>query len=121
MSELSKTQKVFTMLGALLGLLLAALDQTIVATAGPRIQHDLHIEPALYVWITTAYLVASTVLVPIYGKLSDIYGRRRVLLAAIFIFLAGSLACGVAQSATQLIASRALQGIGSAGLFTSAF
>jgi EmrB/QacA subfamily drug resistance transporter len=114
-------QKVATMIGALLGLFLAALDQTIVATAGPFIQKDLSIEPGLYVWITTAYLVASTVLVPIYGKLSDIYGRRRVLLVAIGIFLAGSLACGVSQSAAQLIAFRAVQGIGSAGLFTSAF
>jgi EmrB/QacA subfamily drug resistance transporter len=109
------------MVGALLGLLLAALDQTIVATAGPFIQRDLSIDPGLYVWITTAYLVASTVLVPIYGKLSDIYGRRRILLIAIGIFLLGSFACGIAQSATQLIAYRAVQGIGSAGLFTSAF
>jgi EmrB/QacA subfamily drug resistance transporter len=109
------------MLGTLLGLLLAALDQTIVATAGPRIQHELHIEHALYVWITTAYLVASTVLVPVYGKLSDLYGRRRILLAGIGIFLVGSAACGVAQSSTQLIAFRALQGAGSAALFTSAF
>src|SRR5436190_13000887 len=114
-------QKIATMIGALLGLFLAALDQTIVSTAGPFIQKDLHIEPGLYVWITTAYLVASTVLVPIYGKLSDIYGRRRVLLVAIGIFLAGSLACGLAQSASQLIAFRAVQGVGSAGLFTSAF
>src|SRR3954469_23973637 len=118
---LSRAQKMFTMLGTLLGLLLAALDQTIVATAGPAIQRDLKIEPALYVWITTAYLVASTVLVPIYGKLSDLFGRRRILLIAIGIFLAGSLACGVSQNATQLIAFRAVQGIGSAGLFTSAF
>lgn len=109
------------MLGTLLGLLLAALDQTIVATAGPRIQRDLDIEPALYVWITTAYIVASTVLVPVYGKLSDLYGRRRILLIAICIFLTGSLLCGVSQSADQLIAFRAIQGIGSAGLFTSAF
>jgi EmrB/QacA subfamily drug resistance transporter len=119
--SLSKGQKVATMVGALLGLLLAALDQTIVSTAGPFIQKDLAIEPGLYVWITTAYLVASTVLVPIYGKLSDLYGRRRILLIAIGIFLAGSLACGVAQTAGQLIAFRAVQGIGSAGLFTSAF
>ncbi len=119
--SLTKAQKAFTMIGALLGLLLAALDQTIVATAGPKIQHDLGIAPSLYVWITTAYLVASTVLVPIYGKLSDLYGRRRILLLAIMIFLAGSLLCGVSQSATQLIAFRAVQGVGSAGLFTSAF
>ncbi len=119
--SLSRSQKVFTMVGTLLGLLLAALDQTIVATAGPVIQKDLGIEPALYVWITTAYLVASTVLVPIYGKLSDLFGRRRILLIAIGIFLLGSLLCGLSQSAAQLIAFRAVQGIGSAGLFTSAF
>ncbi|MDB4958013.1 MAG: Drug resistance transporter EmrB/QacA subfamily, partial [Myxococcales bacterium] len=120
-AELTKAQKVFTMLGALLGLLLAALDQTIVSTAGPKIQKDLHIEPALYPWITTAYLVASTVLVPIYGKLSDLYGRRKILLIAIAIFLAGSLLCGVSQTPGELIAARAVQGVGSAGLFTSAF
>lgn len=119
--SLSKGQKVATMVGALLGLFLAALDQTIVSTAGPFIQKDLAIEPGIYVWITTAYLVASTVLVPIYGKLSDIYGRRRILLIAIGIFLAGSLACGLSQDAAQLIAFRAVQGAGSAGLFTSAF
>ncbi len=118
---LTKAQKTFTMVGALLGLLLAALDQTIVATAGPDIQRDLAIEPSLYVWITTAYLVASTVLVPIYGKLSDLYGRKRILLIAIGIFLLGSLLCGISQSPAQLIAFRAVQGIGSAGLFTSAF
>lgn len=120
-SELTHRQKVFTMLGALLGLLLAALDNTIVSTAGPAIQKDLAIEPSLYVWITTAYLVSSTVLVPIYGKLSDLFGRRRILLVAIGIFLSGSLLCGLSQAAWQLIAARAVQGIGSAGLFTSAF
>ena len=120
-TELTQRQKVFTMLGALLGLLLAALDNTIVSTAGPAIQKDLRIEPALYVWITTAYLVASTVLVPIYGKLSDLFGRRRILLVAIGIFLAGSLLCGISQTSWQLIAARAIQGLGSAGLFTSAF
>jgi EmrB/QacA subfamily drug resistance transporter len=116
--SLTTAQKVFTMIGALLGLLLAALDQTIVATAAPKIQYELAITPSLYVWITTAYLVASTVLVPIYGKLSDLYGRRRILLVSIVIFLLGSLLCGMSQSAMQLIAFRAVQGIGSAGLFT---
>ncbi|AUX48431.1 multidrug MFS transporter [Sorangium cellulosum] len=119
--ELTRQEKVFTMAGTLLGLLLAALDQTIVATAGPLIQRDLHIEPSLYVWITTAYLVASTVLVPIYGKLSDLFGRKPVLLTGMSIFLLGSLLCGVSQSAVQLILSRALQGVGSAALFTTAF
>src|SRR5512135_1016157 len=107
-TSLTSQQKVFTMLGALLGLLLAALDNTIVSTAGPAIQKDMHIAPALYVWITTAYLVASTVLVPIYGKLSDLFGRRRILLVAIGIFLAGSFLCGVSQAPWQLIAARAL-------------
>jgi MFS family permease len=119
--ELTTAQKAFTMLGALLGMLLAALDQTIVATAGPDIQKSLAIPAGLYVWITTSYLVASTVLVPIYGKLSDLYGRKRILLAAIGIFLTGSLACGLSRTAEQLIAARVVQGLGSAGLFTSAF
>jgi len=119
--ELTRDQKIYSMLGTLLGLLLAALDQTIVATAGPVIQKDLKIEPSLYVWLTTAYLVASTVLVPIYGKLSDIYGRRRILVVAISVFLLGSLLCGLAQTPLQLILFRAVQGAGSAGLFTSAF
>jgi EmrB/QacA subfamily drug resistance transporter len=119
-TALPQAQKVFTLVGVMLGMLLAALDQTIVATAGPTIQRELHIEPSLYTWITTAYLVASTVLVPIWGKLSDMFGRRRVLLAGIGIFLVGSVLCGVSQSAAQLIFFRAIQGIGSASLFTSA-
>lgn len=114
-------QKIFTVVGVLLGMLLSALDQTIVSTAGPAIQKDLHIEPSLYVWITTSYIVASTVCVPIYGKLSDLFGRRRILLTGIFIFLVGSVLCGISSSAAQLIAFRGLQGLGSAALFTSAF
>jgi len=120
-SGLSRAEKVFTITGSLLGLLLAALDQTVVATAGPTIATKLHIVPSLYVWITTSYLVASTVLVPIYGKLSDMFGRRRVLLSAILIFLSGSFLCGVSQTTAQLIGFRAIQGAGSAGLFTTAF
>ncbi len=118
---LTREQKVFTMVGALLGLLLAALDQTIVSTAGPTIQRDLAIAPSLYTWITTSYLVASTVCVPVYGKLSDLYGRKAILLSGIAIFLTGSVLCGVAQTALQLILFRAVQGIGAASLFTSAF
>lgn len=119
--QLTKREKVFTLAGTLMGMLLAALDQTIVATAGPAIQRDLQVTPALYPWITTAYLVASTVMVPIYGKLSDLYGRRPILLAGIGLFLAGSLACGLSTTTLVLILSRALQGLGSAALFTSAF
>lgn len=118
---LTRRQRVATMVAALLGLLLAALDQTIVATAGPTIQHDLHIDPSLYVWITTAYLVASTVLVPLWGKLSDLFGRKPILLAGMMIFLLGSVLCGLAQSTLQLILFRAVQGMGSASLFTNAF
>ena len=105
----------------MLSLLLAGLDQTIVSTAGPAIQRDLRISPALYPWLTTAYLVSSTVMVPVYGKLSDSRGRRPVLLAAIAIFLGGSVLCGLSQSTLALIAARAVQGLGAAGLFTTAF
>ncbi|MCP3136982.1 MDR family MFS transporter [Pyxidicoccus xibeiensis] len=116
----TKAQKVFTMLGALLGVLLAALDQTIVATAGPAIQADLHIPASLYPWLTTSYLVASTMMVPVWGKLSDLAGRRAVLAAGILVFLAGSFLCGVATSTLALIVFRAVQGLGSAALFTAA-
>lgn len=119
--DLTTREKVFTIVGTMLGLLLAALDQTIVATAGPAMQRDLDIAPSLYPWITTAYLVASTVMVPIYGKVSDLFGRKPILLAGIGIFLVGSLACGLSHTTGALIASRALQGAGSAALFTSAF
>ena len=116
----TRAQKVFTMLGALLGVLLAALDQTIVATAGPAIQADLRIPASLYPWLTTSYMVASTLMVPIWGKLSDLLGRRAVLAAGILVFLAGSFLCGAARSTLALILFRAVQGLGSAALFTAA-
>ncbi|NOK08680.1 MFS transporter [Corallococcus exercitus] len=114
----SRSQKAFTLAGALLGLLLAALDQTIVATAGPTIQADLHIAPEHYPWLTTAYLVASTMMVPVWGKLSDLLGRRAVLVAGIAVFLTGSFLCGVSRSTLALILCRGVQGLGSAALFT---
>src|SRR5204862_3562424 len=89
--ELTRQEKIFTLAGVLLGMLLAALDQTIVATAGPAIQRDLAIPASLYAWITTAYMVASTVLVPIYGKLSDLFGRKPTMLVGVGLVLAGSL------------------------------
>src|SRR3954452_8073028 len=105
--------------GLLLGMLLAALDQTIVATALPTIVGDLgglnHLS-----WVVTAYLVASTVTTPLYGKLSDLKGRKPVFLAAITIFLVGSLLAGVAQSMGQLVAFRFVQGAGAGGLMTLA-
>ena len=111
----------FTLAATLLGMLLAALDQTIVATAGPAIQRELHIEPSLYTWLTTSYLVASAVMTPVWGKLSDLFGRRRILVIGIVIFLGGSLLCGVSQNTWQLIGARIIQGFGSASLFTTAF
>jgi EmrB/QacA subfamily drug resistance transporter len=99
----------------MLATLLAALDQTIVATALPKIVSDLHGFEHLS-WVVTAYLVASTVTVPLYGKLSDVYGRRRLFIVAIVTFLVGSALCGAAQTMGQLIAFRALQGIGAGGL-----
>ena len=99
--------------GLLLAMLLAALDQTIVATALPTIVADLgglqHLS-----WVTSAYLLAQTAVTPLYGKLGDLYGRKRVLQAALVIFLIGSALCGLAQGMGQLIAFRALQGIGAA-------
>ncbi len=120
-STLPDRHKKLTLLGVLLGLLLAALDQTIVATAGPAIQRDLHIEPALYAWLTTSYLVASVVMTPVWGKLSDLFGRRKILVTGIVIFIVGSILCGVSQSTGQLLTARVIQGIGSASLFTTAF
>src|SRR3954463_10754638 len=102
---LTRQQKIFTLGGVLLGMLLAALDQTIVSTAGPAIQHDLAMPAALYAWITTSYMVASTVLVPIYGKLSDLFGRKPVLLVGMVLFLLGSLLCGISRTSMQLILS----------------
>lgn len=102
--------------GVLLGMLLAALDQTVVGTAMPRIIADLHgLEH--YAWVFTAYMLASTVTVPIYGKLSDIYGRRIFFLLGMGVFLLGSALSGLAQTMTQLILFRAVQGLGAGALF----
>src|ERR1700751_2619222 len=98
------------MAAAMSGLLLAALDQTIVSTALPRIVSDLHGLKDLS-WVVTAYLLTSTIAVPIAGKLSDIYGRKKLFLIAIFVFVVGSMLSGISQNMTQLILFRALQGI----------
>ena len=103
----------------MVALLLAALDQTIVATALPRIVGDLG-GLNNYSWVITAYVLAAAVTVPLYGKLGDIYGRRRLYIVAISIFLSGSVLCGLAQSMTQLVAARAVQGMGAGGLFALA-
>jgi EmrB/QacA subfamily drug resistance transporter len=112
-------QRVRLIFGALLlVLLLASLDQTIVSTALPTIVGDLggieHLS-----WVVTAYLLASTVAGPLYGKLGDLYGRKLVLQAAIVLFLVGSVLCGIAQNMAELIAFRALQGLGGGGLMVT--
>jgi EmrB/QacA subfamily drug resistance transporter len=105
--------------GILLCMLLAAIDQTVVVPAVPSIAADLNGFNHL-AWIVTAYLLTSTVATPIYGKLSDIYGRRALLLPAIVLFVIASMLCGFAQSLMQLIVARALQGLGGAGLMAMA-
>ena len=102
--------------GLMVTLALAALDQTIVATALPRIVGDLG-GITQYSWVFTAYMLTSTVTVPLYGKLGDVYGRKNLFLFSIVVFLIGSALCGAAQSMTQLVVFRAIQGIGAGGLF----
>jgi EmrB/QacA subfamily drug resistance transporter len=102
--------------GLMVTLMLAALDQTIVSTALPRIVSDLG-GLSSYSWVFTAYLLASTVTVPLYGKLGDKYGRRPLFLLSIAIFLVGSALCGLAQNMPELVAFRAVQGLGAGGLF----
>lgn len=106
-------------IGIMLCILLASLDQTVVIPAVPAIAADLGAFGHLS-WIVTAYLLTSTAATPIYGKLSDIYGRRALLLPALVLFIAASMFCGFAQSLPQLIAARGLQGLGGAGLMAMA-
>src|SRR3954468_14238531 len=107
------------MSGLMLVMLLASLDQTIVSTALPTPVGDLgglsHLS-----WVVTAYLLAVTIVTPLYGKLSDLYGRKVVLQGALVLFLIGSALCGLAEGMTELIAFRAIQGLGGGGLIVSA-
>ena len=118
--SLSKKQVVITMVGMMLAMFLGSLDQTIVGTAMPRIVADLggftH-----YTWITTAYIIASTVTVPITGKLTDIYGRKWFYTAGIAIFIGGSILCGFSQTMLQIIIFRGLQGVGAGIMMANAF
>ncbi|MEA2529291.1 MAG: hypothetical protein QOG89_935 [Thermomicrobiales bacterium] len=114
-------EQILVILGGLMaGMFLAALDQSIVGTALPRIVSDLggldHLS-----WVITAYLLTSTAATPLWGKISDLYGRRLIFQLAIATFLIGSALCGLSQNMPQLIAFRALQGIGGGGLFAIAF
>jgi EmrB/QacA subfamily drug resistance transporter len=128
--EFTEAEKRVTLAGVAIVFLLSALDQTIVATAMPRIIAELH-GLALIAWVTTSYMLASTVMVPIWGKLGDLFGRKPVLLAGIIFFLVGSWLSGLSGEfgdlpilgggMTQLIVFRAVQGIGGGALFTTAF
>src|SRR5438094_5227954 len=111
----SRRDTLLTMLGVLMVMLLASLDQTIVSTAMPRVIADLKGFDE-YTWVSTAYLLTSTVMVPIYGKLSDLLGRKPIFLFGVVVFLLGSALSGAAQSMNQLIIFRAFQGIGAGAL-----
>jgi EmrB/QacA subfamily drug resistance transporter len=129
-SSFTPQERRMTLIGLLIVFMLSALDQTIVSTAMPRIIAELNGLP-LYAWVTTAYLLTSTVMVPIWGKLGDLYGRKPVLLAGIAIFLVGSWLSGlsgefgdlplIGGGMVQLIVFRAIQGVGGGALFTTAF
>jgi EmrB/QacA subfamily drug resistance transporter len=128
--ELSNRDKILTLVGVLIAMFLGALDQTIVSTALPKIVEDLG-GLNRYAWVATIYLLASTVLVPVYGKLADMYSKKRIELWAVSLFLVGSILCGLSgefgtlpllgDGMTQLIIFRAIQGLGGAGLFSMAF
>lgn len=117
--NLTQRQIVTVMVGLMLGMFLASLDQTIVSTSIYTIANDLD-GLSLQAWATTAYLITSTVSTPLYGKLSDIFGRRPLYLTAIVIFLAGSLYAGSVHSMTELALARGVQGLGAGGLLALA-
>jgi EmrB/QacA subfamily drug resistance transporter len=110
-----KTNRPLTVVALLLSLSMAAMEMTVVSTAMPTVVGDLG-GIRFYSWVFTAYLLTSTVTVPLYGKLADLYGRKPVLLAGIAVFLAGSMASGLARSIGALIAFRALQGLGAGAM-----
>ena len=128
--EATPQEKRLTFIALMIVFLLSALDQTIVSTAMPRIVADLN-GLEIYAWVTTTYLLTSTVMVPIWGKLGDMHGRKRILIIGIIIFVSGSWLCGLAgefgplpvlgDGMMQLIIFRGIQGIGGGALFTSAF
>ena len=112
-------QIVLIIIGLMSGMFLAALDMTIVSTSIRTIADDLS-GLSIQAWVTTAYLITSTISTPLYGKLSDLYGRRRFFILAISLFVIGSALCGLATSMYQLAAFRAFQGLGAGGLFSLA-
>src|SRR4051812_49521959 len=118
-TQLDRRQVLLTFAGLLLAMLLASLDQTIVSTALPTIVRALGGLDQLS-WVVTAYLLTATVSTPLWGRISDLHGRKALFQAAIVIFLAGSALSGVAQTLGELIGFRALQGLGAGGLMTLA-
>lgn len=120
LTNLSKKRTVFIMIGVMLSILLAALDSTIVGPAMPKIVGDLK-GMEHYAWPFTAYMLCSTVVIPIFGKLADIYGRKPIYFIGITIFLVGSALCGASQTMIQLILFRGLQGIGGGILMSNVF
>jgi EmrB/QacA subfamily drug resistance transporter len=115
--EYSHKQILTILIGLMMGMFLGALDQTIVSTSIRTIADDLN-GLSIQAWVTTAYLITSTIATPIYGKLGDIYGRKKLFMFAISVFIAGSVLCSFATSMYMLAAFRAVQGIGAGGLFT---
>ena len=115
--SVAERRRLMVVFGALmLAMLIAALDQTIVSTALPTIVGDLGGLTQLS-WVVTAYILTSTISTPLYGKIGDLYGRKRIFQGAIVIFLVGSMLCGLSQNMAELIGFRALQGVGAGGLF----
>lgn len=117
--QMSHRDILLVLIGLMSGMFLSALDQSVVGTAMRTIADDLK-GLELQAWVTTSYLITSTVATPIYGKLGDIFGRRKLFIVAISIFLFGSLLCGFASDMFQLAMFRAVQGIGAGGLFALA-
>src|ERR1044072_4789901 len=116
---LSHREIMTILVGLMLGMLLAALDMTIMASATKTIADKLHGQ-TIQAWVTTAYLITSTIATPLYGKLSDIFGRKPMYLTAISLFLTGSVLFGLANSMYELAAFRAVQGLGAGGLMSLA-
>ncbi len=117
--HMSPRQIKLVLIGLMSGMFLSALDQSVVGAAMRTIADDLK-GLELQAWVTTAYLITSTITTPIYGKLGDIFGRRRLFIVAITIFIVGSLLCGTATDMFQLASWRAVQGLGAGGLFSLA-
>src|SRR3712207_3811216 len=120
MLNLPRRRVAFITIGVMLSLLMSSLEATVVATAMPTIVAQLG-DLSSYSWVFSAFMLASTTSVPLYGKLADLYGRRKLYIVAMTLFLVGSLLCGFASSMGQLVVFRAIQGLGAGGLLPLAF